>query len=144
MINNRQNTINSIGILSELERLETDQQGMEETIIDKKITRTERELTKRDLEEWKQINSPQIEILNSLHEQASDLSFWGYGHGVTLIRDDYFMEYIQQETKDRWYGQNSDWLMNNVNWDIAIETLKSDYMSVDFDGIKYWAKNEKE
>ena len=66
-----------------------------------------------------------------------------WNHGVTLIHDDYFEDYIKNDLIPDVYGEVFDnlptWLENNIDWKGVAEDFKVDYTSGTIDGVEYWA-----
>jgi hypothetical protein len=81
--------------------------------------------------------------LKSVAKTASEYSEeWEYG--VTLVRDDYFTEYVREYAIDCGFvlPKSDEWLYTfvTVDWDAAAESLQDDYSSVTFDGVTYWVQ----
>ncbi len=82
----------------------------------------------------------ELAMLQSLVDQYSG-SEWEYG--VTLIRETYFADYAEEFAKDV-----SDipveafdaWPMNCIDWEQAASELQMNYVSLDFDGVTYYAR----
>lgn len=81
----------------------------------------------------------ELKALEDLAEEVSGSPDWTYGE--TLIRDTYFEEYAEQMAEDIVaIDRNAKWPLNHIDWEAAADELKQDYMSVDFDGEKYWIR----
>lgn len=62
-------------------------------------------------------------------------------HGVTLIRESYWVEYCKEYIKDCCsLNEIPQILQDNINWDGVAEDLQQDYTSGDYDGVTYWAR----
>lgn len=81
----------------------------------------------------------ELDALNALANDADCSPDWEYGE--TLIRDSYFTEYAQDLAEDIGaIGRDVQWPLMYIDWDAAAESLKMDYMSVEFDGVDYWIR----
>lgn len=79
----------------------------------------------------------ELATLKSLQEDGEAYApDWKYG--ATLIRDSYFKEYAQELADDIGaIDRNATWPLNCIDWDQAADELRSDYTTVDFDGVDY-------
>lgn len=78
-----------------------------------------------------------IAALRELIEEASGYGDWG--HGTTLIKDDYFPEYAKQVAED--IGAIKDdvvWPNICIDWEQAAYELQQDYTSCEIDGTTYY------
>ncbi len=67
---------------------------------------------------------------------ASD---WKYG--ATLIRDSYFKVHAQDFAEGLGAVKGAaSWPHTCIDWDKAAADLQCDYVSVEFDGVTYWAR----
>ena len=61
--------------------------------------------------------------------------------GVTLIADDYFIEYTQELAEDLGYVERQvSWPYTCIDWDRAARELQYDYFTVEFYGQRYWVR----
>jgi hypothetical protein len=66
---------------------------------------------------------------------------WEFGE--TCVRDSYFTEYAEELAKDIGaVGGDDDaaWPKRHIDWEAAAEELKSDYTSIEFDGVYFWVR----
>lgn len=126
-ITNDQNVIDSRDIIARIKYLEgeketaSQEEGFDEDLYD-------------DTDE-----GSELKMLLVLQDEASSSSDWTYGE--TLIRDTYFEEYAQELAEDcGMIDRNAKWPVYHIDWEAAAETLKQDYMSVDFAGVDYWIR----
>lgn len=65
---------------------------------------------------------------------------WKYG--ATLIREDYFTDYIKNNLIPDVYGEVFEnipsWLESNIDWDGVASDFQVDYTSGEIEGITYW------
>jgi hypothetical protein len=81
----------------------------------------------------------ELKALQELAQEAVGYSSdWHYG--VTLIRDSYFTDYVQELLED--CGDIPQSLPSYVviDWEATADNIKLDYSSVDFDGVTYWIR----
>ena len=68
----------------------------------------------------------------------------GYGdweHGETLIRESYWVEYVQQLAEDIGsVSSDAAWPYNHIDWEAAADELLIDYTTLDFDGETYYMR----
>ena len=92
----------------------------------------------KDLGEYEDLLS-ELKVLEDLVESCRYYSSWE--NGVVLIHDDHFVEYAEDVAVV--LGLIHDlysWPATHINWDKAAEHLQMDYNSVDFNGVKYWIR----
>lgn len=91
--------------------------------------------------EWE--DSDDGQELKNLESLRDDLEGYcpDWRHGVTLIRESYFVEYSKNYIIEI-YGLNTipDILKDNINWDGVAEDLQQDFTSGEFDDVTYWAR----
>ena len=82
---------------------------------------------------------PELKSLQELAEECEGYAS-DWSHGETLIRDDHFVEYMEQQTKD--IGDMPDKIPDYIviDWEATADNLKADYASVDYDGVEYWIR----
>lgn len=86
-----------------------------------------------DLEEWDSDNADDLKALKSLESRCST-SEWR--HGVTLIRESYFVDYARELCEDIGFvGKDYGPLV--IDWQATADSIQQDYTSVEFDGITY-------
>jgi hypothetical protein len=92
-----------------------------------------------DREEIDDEERAELDILESLADEASGSPDWRYGE--TLIRDSYFEDYAQDLARD--CGMIPDdlrWPCTCIDWEQAARELRMGYFSVDFDGMTFWVR----
>ena len=84
----------------------------------------------------------ELRLLTEFAEAAAKCSEdWAYG--ATLIRESYFVNYVQEyaaDTIEGWEEKSSQWPFNCIDWDEAAAVLQQDYTSVEFEGITYYVR----
>lgn len=141
-ISNSDDVIDSRDVIARIEELE-------ETINDIK------EAHQLDLEDWKnnegknEEDKPEmpdiseeeeeLKILQDLQDEANRSPDWPYGE--SLIRDSYFVDYVEELVKDIGDIPRNIPHYIEIDWDKTADNIKQDYMSVDFDGIEYWIRS---
>jgi|AACY02.16.fsa_nt_gi hypothetical protein len=80
----------------------------------------------------------ELSALRELALECEGVSDWE--HGTALIRDSYFVSYAEELAEDL-YDMNQGWPFCHIDWDAAAETLKQDYINVEFDGTTYWVRS---
>lgn len=92
-------------------------------------------LTAEDGEELATLNA----IMEDLKGSGGDEQWRGDWYPVTLIRDDYFVEYAQELAEDcGMVNDNASWPNNCIDWDKAARELQYDYSSTEIDGVTFW------
>lgn len=95
---------------------------------------------KEALSDWDEENAEELKQLKALQESAEYSSDWAYG--ATLVRDDYFEDFAQQEAEELGLvSKDMPWPQSCIDWEQVAEELKMDYTSVDFDGVTYWIRS---
>lgn len=99
-----------------------------------------------DAEELTEDESEELAQLKALAEEAEGyLADWTYGE--TLIKDDYFTDYIKELIKDCYAMpkemESGDWPWRHVtiDYEAAAEEAKQDYASVMFGSDEYWIRS---
>jgi DNA repair exonuclease SbcCD ATPase subunit len=141
-INNYMNIIDSRDVIADIEELETNIERINDEIEELKLE--EDPLNNEKIEsiqdEIKDLQE-ELDILTYLEDQAEPYcSNWPYGE--ILIKDSYFSEYAEELARDIGSISHDDsWPLNHIDWEEAVEELKSDYTQVDFDGEDYWIRS---
>ena len=80
------------------------------------------------------------DLLESFKGMGGDHQWRGDWYPVTLIRDSYFVEAMEEQVKDCGYipADQPWWLV--IDWDATAENMKADYTSAEYDGVTYWAR----
>lgn len=91
----------------------------------------------RDLAAWDGSDeAEELRVLRALAAEAESSPDWEYGE--TLIRSTYFRDYAQELAEDcGLIPGNSQWPCTCIDWEQAANELRSDYVTVAFDGIDY-------
>jgi hypothetical protein len=78
-------------------------------------------------------------LLDDLRGNGGDHEWKDHWYPVTLIRDSYFKEYAQELAEDIGaIDPKASWPNDCIDWDKASSELKTDYQTVEFDGVTYW------
>lgn len=94
---------------------------------------------KFDEENLEEFNSLK-KLLNECEGNGGDHEWNGDWYPVTLINDDHFEDFAEQECKELGYlNQDHPWWIE-INWEATAGNMKQNYTSVDFDGADYWVK----
>ena len=114
----------------------------------REINNAEDMLDSRDIVEYYEsiiddmdADDEEIFALGELIEQGQTLIDWD--NGVTLIRDNYFVEYAKQYADDVGavdFSATAAWPFDHIDWESAADDLQFDYTALDFDGVTYWAR----
>lgn len=83
-------------------------------------------------------DAAELAALSKLAKDGEGAADWH--HGETLIRDDYFTEYVRELLED--CGEIPRDLPHYVavDWHKTAENVRVDYFPVDFDGVTYWLR----
>jgi hypothetical protein len=89
-----------------------------------------------DADETTKDRAEELNHLRALEKEAEDYAAdWRYG--ATLIRDSYFVEAMEEQTKDIGDLPRDIPAYLAIDWEKTAENLKVDYTEVDFDGVTY-------
>jgi hypothetical protein len=78
-------------------------------------------------------------LLEDLAGNGGDEDWRGDWYPLTLVRDDYFQTFAQEEAESLdLVKSDARWPYTCIDWEQAAEELKVDYATVDFDGVTYW------
>lgn len=78
------------------------------------------------------------EILEELKGYGGDEQWRGDWYPVTLIRDDYFSEHVQDLLADCGELPRDIPSYIEIDWEATAQNIQADYSSVDIDGETYW------
>ena len=129
-ISNSDDLIDSRDVIARIEELQDERDSIEAE--DGDIS---------ELEAWDEENKEELDALLKLQDEASASPDWH--HGETLIREDYFTDYIEELINDCYdmpKEMNSGawpWRHIAIDYEAAAEEAKQDYIEVDFDGATY-------
>lgn len=81
----------------------------------------------------------ELEALETLAGEAEGYAD-DWHHGVTLIRDTYFVEYVQDLLVDCGTIPSNlpSWV--ELDWEATAKNVQVDYTAVELDGITYWVR----
>lgn len=123
-MDNTEDTIDSRDVIARIEELETNldpNQAAEDELDEDEIA---------DLTE-------ELRVLKALADEAGGSPDWP--HGETLIRDDYFEAYAEEQAVSAGLiSAEAEWPLYCIDWERAARDLQMDYFAVDFDGVTYW------
>lgn len=110
------------------------------------LLREERDTSAFAAEVWAEEEYPELsEELDTLENLLSDLAgkggdeqWEGIWYPVTLIRETYFVEAMQELVQD--IGDLPQGIPSYlvIDWEATAENLRADYSSVEYDGVDYW------
>jgi hypothetical protein len=131
--NNSESTIDSRDIIERIKELEAER--------DSCMMIREDGGEEADPQGWEDQNpedAAELAALSNLAEDGEGAADWTYGE--TLIRDDYFTEYVREMLKD--CGEIPRDLPHYiaVDWHKTANNVRVDYFDVDFDGVTYWIR----
>ena len=139
----KQDIIDSRDVIKRLEELDYLRE-----MIDRKdeLEAKQDTLTEEEKQEFESLSSDiecedvgELLSLEDLQEEGEGSPDWN--HGTTLIRDTYFEEYAQQLAEDIGaVNADSTWPNCHIDWEAAADSLKADYLCVDYDGVEYWIR----
>lgn len=126
-INNTQDYLDSRDIIARIEELRSERDAWEEDISTPGTS-------------WEESCPDDYEELQALEALAQQCDGYGdWEHGETLIRESYF-ETHAEELAEALHGgavRSASWPFNCIDWEQAVDALRYDYISVDFDGVTY-------
>lgn len=144
---NRDDVIDSRDIIERIDELETSIDSAYDEYCE---ARKEIEEEPLDKEAWLELEHnadgsiiaeehAELQALESLQDEASGYA-GDWRHGATLVRDSYWVEYVQDMLAD--IGDLPRDLPGYIaiDWDKTADNIKVDYTSVDFDGVTYWVR----
>lgn len=154
-ISNMDDVIDSRDVAERIEELEAIRESYAEKIAaddeareieEPTMTADARGEAERELAEWNAGDeAAELATLRKLAEQGADhAADWSYGE--TLIRDSYFVDYIEQligdcyELPKDFNSGEWPWRHMKLDYEAAADEAKSDYYDVDFDGVTYWIR----
>lgn len=79
-------------------------------------------------------------FVEEMKSYGGDHQWEGDWYPVTLIRDSYWTDYVQDYADDI-HGEgmrDAQWPMNCIDWEKAGRELQMDYSSAEYDGVTYW------
>lgn len=141
-IDNRQDILDSRDIIARIEELQDERDNYQPDTEDG-IPEDEEIATKSARQTaWTEANeddAAELKALLALQDEASGSPDWTFGEA--LIRDSYFEDYARDLAEDIGaMPKDNSWPASYIDWDAAVDALKQDYMSVDFDGVEYWIR----
>ena len=89
-----------------------------------------------EIESWKEDWIDEIEIITDINNLEDEVgSEWEYG--VTLIEEDEFEDFVQQDLEGIGYIPKDfpSWI--EIDWEATASNVRQDYSEVDYQGITY-------
>lgn len=152
-ISNNDDVIDSRDIIERLEELQDERQSLIDAVEEahdarndyegddsESIAALDSEITYHNdaLQDWDGENGEELKALTALEADASSADDWTYG--ATLIRDDYFTEYVKEMLEDCGDLPRDLPSYIEIDWAATADNIRQDYFSVDFDGVTYWVR----
>lgn len=130
---NSDDVIDSRDVIATIKELEAELEQERELLTDHPDTpaataRDYRLNTIKELEE-------ELEPFKALAKKAAPSCDWD--GGATLIRDSYFTDYCEEMVEDMGGLPHNFPSYLVINWEATADNLRTDYASVDFDGVAY-------
>ena len=90
-----------------------------------------------DSDAWHELNTLTA-ILDELAGNGGDEQWRGDWYPITLIRDSYFVDYVQELLED--CGDIPKNLPHyvHIDWERTARDIRTDYSGADFHGVTYW------
>jgi hypothetical protein len=82
-------------------------------------------------------------LLSNLKGIGGDEQWRGDWYPITMIRDSYFEDYARELALADDCGmipKNARWPNTHIDWEAAVNELKMDYASVEYDDVTYWVR----
>jgi hypothetical protein len=96
------------------------------------------ENSERDMDEQRELNTLLL-LMDDLKGNGLGAVKWcGDWYPVTLIRDDYFVDYAEELVLDICSMPNGMPLCVQIDWDATARNIRMDYTSTEIDGVTYW------
>lgn len=124
------------------DRINNTQDVIDSQTVDRRIAYLERWEDEDDPDLFDDDERDELAALRKLRDEATDYA-GEWRHGVALIHDLYFVEYIKEDASES-YGKeirDARWPFNHIDWEAAAEEYKQDWTKIDFDGEPYWIEN---
>lgn len=88
----------------------------------------------------------ELSDLRKLLAEVEEISGEQCRHGVSIISDGYFTDYIRERFIDTRDSDNpvnlNDWPFSHIDWDAAADEEQRHYTHVTFAGRKFWVEDE--
>lgn len=140
-ISNTEDILDSRDIFARIEELETEKESMLEGVPASEYGNSDNEkwMDWEDSAEGQELN-----LLTSFMEEwkgnGGDEEWRGDWYPVTLIRDSYWVEYVEELLED--IGDLPKDIPHYIviDWERTAHNIQQDYTSAEFDGVTYWAR----
>ena len=91
-------------------------------------------------------DAQELAELRKLVEEVEEISGDQCRHGVSIISDGYFTDYIRErfidlQDPDRAVSLN-EWPFSHIDWDAAADEEQRHFTHVNFAGRKFWVEDE--
>lgn len=141
-IDNSADLIDSRDIIARIAELQRERQSWIDGEWDENSSLHHDHQTKSLALRWAARFEDEAEELDALVTFATEAEDYtdDWHHGVTLIRDTYFVEYVQDLLADCGTIPSDlpSWVV--LDWDATAENMQVDYTSVELDGVTYWVR----
>lgn len=114
---NHSDTIDTRDLIERIEALETECDGLE-----------------ADCEELQAL----LAIMDELKGQGGDEKWRGHWYPITLIHENYFVEYVRELMEDIGEIPRNFPHYIVIDWQKTADNLRVDYSSIEIDGHTYW------
>lgn len=141
-ISNQDRVIDSRDVIERIETLQDEREALQSDIDN--CSADDREAFAKlsgALQDWDEANGAELKTLLALQSGAEGSPDWM--HGETLIREDYFADYIRELISDCYEMpkelESGEWPWRHVtvDYESAADEARADYIEADFDGVTY-------
>jgi len=137
--------IDSRDIIDRLETLQNDRQLLQDAVDDgpeEDVDGSGVDLLEEcicELKEWDEEFGEELKILQEVNSLGESVHDWE--DGVTLISEDYWVDYCQELCKD--IGDIPDNIPGYlaIDWDQTADNIKHDYSVIEINGIDYYYRD---
>jgi hypothetical protein len=140
-IDNMQDLLDVRDLIARVEELEEEREELIEAVGEA----TDKEMARQAIRDWEALWLNELETLASLMDDmkgyGGDEQWRGDWYPLTMIRDSYFKNYAMELAEDIGaIPADTAWPCTCIDWDKAARELRTDYTSVEYDGISYWVR----
>lgn len=140
-ISNTEDILDSRDIFARIEELEAEKESMLEGVPASEYGNPDNEkwIAWEDSDEYNELKNLS-DFMEEWKGNGGDEQWRGDWYPVTIIRDSYWVEYVEELLQD--IGDLPKEIPHYIviDWERTADNIQQDYTSAEFDGVTYWAR----
>ena len=105
-----------------------------------RVAKEELEKLRADLENEAEELKILMDFVGEFEGYGGDEEWRGSWYPLTLVNEDYWVEFCEQECKDLGYIKDDHPWWIKIDWEETAEIMQQNYTSGEYDGVTFWGR----